>query len=116
MVGADAVAAGWFINKIGTRQLACTAVWCGTLVYVVASRDKLAHSLLAERLRLRDGNTEEVWADPTAGVRVCNPYFEKISLDLAAGIVTDIGVVGPATWGSLRGWRSSMASRALRCP
>ena len=83
------------INKVGTRQLACAAVSDGTPVYVAASRDKFTHPLLAERIPLRDGGTQEVWADPTAGVRVCNPYFEKVPWDLVAGVVTDIGVLGP---------------------
>ena len=116
LVGADTVSARWFINKVGTRQLTETARSSGTSVCVVAARDKLADPLVAERVGLKEGAPSEVWREPLAGVHVRNPYFEKIPVDLAAGFVTDVGVLGPddlstACLASGPGWTPDL----LRC-
>src|SRR6185503_878188 len=52
LVGADAIAATWFLNKTGTRMLAAAATQQGVPVYVVASRDKFAGRELAARLAI----------------------------------------------------------------
>jgi translation initiation factor eIF-2B subunit delta len=93
LVGADAIAAGWFVNKAGTRMLAAAASAQGVPVYVVASRDKFACANVAARLTLREGPPAEVWRDPPPGVGVRNVYFETIPNDLVARFITDEGVL-----------------------
>ena len=97
VVGADAVASRWFVNKCGTRQLVDVAASLGVPSYVVASRDKFIHEVLADELRPNQGPTDEVWADPPRGVTVANPYFERIPVESVATFVTDSGFLGPAS-------------------
>jgi len=96
LVGADAVAAEWFLNKSGTRMLAATAAQEGVPLYVLASRDKFVSHTIANRLAGREGSSAEVWQGAPAGVAVRNPYFESTPLDLVTAIITDAGVLGAA--------------------
>ena len=94
LVGADAVTAGWFLNKVGTRMLAAAAAAGGVPVYVVASRDKFASAAVAARLSVREGAPTEVWRDPPPGVGVRNLYFERTPLDTVTGVISDVGLLG----------------------
>ena len=55
LVGADAVAPEWFLNKSGTRMLAAAANQQGVPVYVVATRDKFVSHAVAARMIVRTG-------------------------------------------------------------
>ena len=94
LVGADAVAGDWFINKCGTHQVVTVAATQGVPAYVVASRDKFVHPLLGPHLRLSGGVETEVWIDHPPEIAVANPYFERVPIDSLAGVLTDIGPVG----------------------
>lgn len=96
VVGADAVAADWFMNKVGTRMLAAAAGLGGVPVYVVAGREKFCAPALAPFIVPRDGATDEIWGAPPRTVAVRNPYFERVPLDLVAAVVTDAGVMPAA--------------------
>jgi ribose 1,5-bisphosphate isomerase len=94
VVGADAVAPEWFLNKSGTRLLAAAAAQQGVPVYVVATRDKFVSHAVATRIAVTEGAPAELWETVPAGVTVRNPYFEATPLDLVASVVSDIGVLG----------------------
>src|SRR6185503_7979956 len=94
LVGADAIAATWLLNKTGTRMLAAAATQQGVPVYVVASRDKFVGQELAARLVIRSGDPAEVWDSAPRGVDVRNPYFELIPLDLVTAVISDVGILG----------------------
>ena len=96
IVGADAIAPQWFLNKVGTRMLAASAWQRGLPVYVVASRDKFISAVLAEWLVVREEAPSEIWNEPPAGVTVRNPYFEATPLELVTAVITDIGLLGAA--------------------
>jgi translation initiation factor 2B subunit (eIF-2B alpha/beta/delta family) len=96
LVGADAIAPEWFLNKVGTRMLAASASQRGVPVHVVASRDKFVPAALAERLVVREEAPAEIWNEAPAGVTVRNPYFETIPLELVTTVISDIGVLGAA--------------------
>lgn len=95
LVGADAIAGDWFVNKTGTRALMAVAAALGIPSYVVASREKFAPPWLASRLVLEEADPHEVWPTPPPGVLVKNPYFEKVPLEAAAAVISDIGVLPP---------------------
>lgn len=94
IVGADAVAPEWFLNKSGTRMLATAAAQQGVPVYVVATRDKFVDRALAAVLRVREGEASEIWDGAPAGVAVRNPYFEHTPLDLVTSVISDVGLLG----------------------
>jgi translation initiation factor 2B subunit (eIF-2B alpha/beta/delta family) len=94
MVGADAIAPLWFLNKSGTRMLAAAAAQRGVPVYVIAARDKFVGQQVADGLVIRGGDATEIWADPPSGVDVRNPYFESTSLDLVTAVISDVGILG----------------------
>lgn len=93
LVGADAVAPEYFVNKSGTRMFAAAATQRGVPVYVLASRDKFASHAIASRLRPHDGAASEVWEHAPADVIVRNPYFESTPLELITSVITDIGIL-----------------------
>lgn len=93
LVGADAVAAEWFINKSGTGALCAAALLAGTAAYVVAGRDKLVSAALAGVLTLREDDPAAIWPDPPARVSVRNPLFERVPLDRIAGVLSDAGLL-----------------------
>jgi len=97
IVGADAIAPEWFINKIGTAMLAAMALRQSVPVYVVATRHKFVGHELAALLPLDEGPSEEIWEDPPAGITVRNFYFERIPLDLVTAVITDDGIIGART-------------------
>jgi translation initiation factor 2B subunit (eIF-2B alpha/beta/delta family) len=94
LVGADAVAPSWFLNKTGTRMLAAAATYQSVPVYVVATRDKFVDDAVAGQLGERPVDPREVWDSPPEGVRVHNAYFEATSLDLVTSVISDMGVLG----------------------
>jgi translation initiation factor 2B subunit (eIF-2B alpha/beta/delta family) len=94
VVGADAVASSWFLNKAGTRMLAAVALYQSVPVYVVATRDKFVDDAVAGQLGERPVDPREVWDSPPEGVRVHNAYFEATPLDLVTSVISDIGVLG----------------------
>lgn len=96
LVGADAVAPGWFLNKSGTRMLAAAAVQQGIPVHVLATRDKFVSEAIGARLVIGEGAAAEVWASPPAGVTVHNPYFERVPLDAVASVLSDVGALAAA--------------------
>jgi translation initiation factor 2B subunit (eIF-2B alpha/beta/delta family) len=96
VVGADAVASDWIMNKVGTRMLAAAASLAGVPVYVVAGREKFCAPTLAPSVVPRDGAPGEIWDAPSPGIVVRNPYFERVPLDLVAAVVTDAGVIPAA--------------------
>jgi translation initiation factor 2B subunit (eIF-2B alpha/beta/delta family) len=96
LIGADTVAPEWFLNKSGTRMLAASAMLRGIPVYVAAGREKFAAPQMAEALSERQGPAAEIWSDPPPGVTVLNPYFERVPLELAAAVISDVGVLSVA--------------------
>jgi translation initiation factor 2B subunit (eIF-2B alpha/beta/delta family) len=97
VVGADAVGPEFFINKVGTAALCALANSEGVPVYVLAGREKLLNSLDVVRLEVTEGHPGEVTEQPPSGVSVRNPYFERVSLNLATILVTDTGIRPPQT-------------------
>lgn len=94
VLGADAVAPGWFVNKCGTAQLLASASLRGTPAFVLATRDKFLSAAVADRLAIVERAADEVWDAAPPGVHVHNAYFERVPLDLLAAIVTDAGALG----------------------
>jgi translation initiation factor 2B subunit (eIF-2B alpha/beta/delta family) len=94
LVGADAVAPEWIINKCGTRMLAAAAAAAGVPVYVAATRDKFVDTPVAALLRVESRDPAEVWGGAPAGVSVRNAYFERVPLALVSGVITDVGLLG----------------------
>jgi translation initiation factor 2B subunit (eIF-2B alpha/beta/delta family) len=92
VLGADAVAPGWFVNKTGTAALAALAQYRGVPAYLLAGREKFLPDRLAALVSLSGGPPGELWEAPPAGVDVRNCYFERIPLEFVAAVVTDTGV------------------------
>jgi translation initiation factor eIF-2B subunit delta len=95
VVGADAVAASFWINKVGTHGLAATAADRGVPVMVMATSDKALPARLASHWRLPLADPDEVWGDPPRAVRVENPYFEAVPAELATVVFTEVGRLTP---------------------
>lgn len=77
VMGADAVCAERWINKVGSFGVAAAASFTGTPAYVIASRDKFVPSILEARLSVP-------------------PLFEFIPAELATLLLTEAGPLSPA--------------------
>jgi translation initiation factor 2B subunit (eIF-2B alpha/beta/delta family) len=95
LVGADAVAPDWFLNKSGTRMLAAAAAQQGLPVYALATREKFVTPALGARLVLTEGAAADIWLSPPSGIEVRNPYFERTPLELITAVISDAGLLGP---------------------
>jgi translation initiation factor 2B subunit (eIF-2B alpha/beta/delta family) len=91
LVGADAVGPDAFINKVGTAAVSALAAAAGIPVYVLCGRERIVSRAVFEDLRSVEGSAAEVWPGSPPGLTVRNPYFERISLDLTAMLITDGG-------------------------
>ncbi|MBI2833810.1 MAG: hypothetical protein HYX76_05220 [Acidobacteria bacterium] len=95
VIGADAIAPDWFVNKAGTCAIAAAACDAGVPVYVLAGRDKWVHDTVARLMEFREGEGTEIWEAPPPRVRVRNPYFESIPSRVVSGFVSDVGLLSP---------------------
>lgn len=95
VMGADAVLANSWINKVGSFGLAAAAALRGVPVYVVATRDKFTPAVLSDRIVLPKAPSREVWSEAPSGVAVENRYFETIPAELATLFLTDAGPLPP---------------------
>jgi translation initiation factor 2B subunit (eIF-2B alpha/beta/delta family) len=93
LVGADAVAPDWFVNKAGTSMLAALAERVGVPVYVAATSDKFLDARVAAALPIESREPGEVWEAVPAGVAVENRYFEKTPLGWVSGVFSDAGLL-----------------------
>jgi translation initiation factor 2B subunit (eIF-2B alpha/beta/delta family) len=93
LLGADAVSPDWVVNKCGSGMLAAVAARLGVPVYVAATRDKFVDARVAGLVRIVDHDSSEVWDHPPPDVAVRNVYFERVSVDLVSGVITDAGTL-----------------------
>lgn len=96
VVGADAILATQWINKVGTRALAAAAQQVGCPLVVVATRDKAVPAALEGRLAMRAGRPADVWPDAPGDIEIATPVFERIPAELATWFATDVGLLTPS--------------------
>lgn len=93
LLGADTLLAGGSaVNKTGSLAAALAARDAGRPVYVASELSKTAARtwFVVEEMA-----GEEVWPEAPGGVRVRNPYFERIPAELIQGIITEAGLLSP---------------------
>jgi len=105
LVGADAIGANAFINKVGTSGLCALAAASGVPAYVLAGREKILPDDVFSSITLRPGSPHEVAKDLSAGVHPRNPYFEVIPLTFVAGVITEVGVLNAVDLSSSGLWK-----------
>jgi translation initiation factor eIF-2B subunit delta len=93
LVGADAIASEWFVNKVGTGQLCAAATLAGIPAYVVSGREKCVLPAIAGALSLGVDDPTTLWSDPPEGVVVRNALFERVPVENVAALITDVGVL-----------------------
>jgi len=91
VVGADAVLANTYVNKIGTRLLQEQARARRKPFLVLADTSKFLPAPLAAWQRLEDQPARELWREAPARVQVLNPVFELIPLDPRVTLLTERG-------------------------
>jgi translation initiation factor 2B subunit (eIF-2B alpha/beta/delta family) len=97
LVGADAMFPEHFVNKIGTRALAGVATAEGVPCYCLCVTNKFLPSAAIDLVRVVDHERDEVWSASPPPIRIVNRYFENISLSLVTGVITEKGVLDPAS-------------------
>jgi translation initiation factor 2B subunit (eIF-2B alpha/beta/delta family) len=97
VVGADAVTPAAVWNKCGTFAVAVGARLARRPLFVITSEDRLLGPALARRLRVPEAEPHAVLARPGPGVRVLNRLFDVTPLHLVTAVVTEAGVMRPAS-------------------
>jgi translation initiation factor eIF-2B subunit delta len=93
MLGADKIAPGILVNKIGTGMIALAARHRGLPLYAVCDSSKFIGEDYLNVTARRERNAGELWPDAPRGVTVVNNYFESTPLEIFSGIVTEDGVL-----------------------
>jgi methylthioribose-1-phosphate isomerase len=106
VVGADRIVRDAVVNKIGTYSIAVLAHEHDVPFYVAAPRSTFDVERLARDVVIEERGMAEVvrFGDvqiAPAGVPAMNPAFDITPLKYVAGIVTEDGVLSPATFGQL---------------
>ena len=96
VVGADAVLARAYVNKVGTRQLQEQARARRKPFYILADTSKFLPAGLAGFHRLEAAPGGELWRDAPAGVVVLNRSFESIPFERGVTLLTERGALTPA--------------------
>jgi translation initiation factor 2B subunit (eIF-2B alpha/beta/delta family) len=91
IVGADAVTATGFINKVGTAGLAALAAVHRIPVFVLAGREKILPDRVFRRLALNGGPAAEL--EESSAYRTLNPYFERIEAIAGDQLITETGAL-----------------------
>jgi translation initiation factor 2B subunit (eIF-2B alpha/beta/delta family) len=93
VVGADAISADRWINKVGTFGLAAAAERTGVALYVIAARNKFVPRALESHITLPPNPADEIWPDGPFDIHRRNVYFEATPTDLATLYLTDGGAI-----------------------
>lgn len=96
IVGIDALFAdGSVANKIGTGLLGLVAESLEVPLYTCGLGLKLDKgSLMAQSVEIEERNPKEIWDYP---IDISNPAFEIVPTSRIKGIITELGVLPPAT-------------------
>ncbi len=90
LLGADAITADGFYNKVGSLAVCLLARARGKPVYVCSHSLKFSKS----EIEIEERATSEVWDKPPRAVAVLNPAFEFIPRQFVEGIICEKGVLG----------------------
>ena len=85
MLGADTLAPGGLVHKIGTWPLCLAAGELGVPVFVLSGPEKLLPALVKGALD-QQREPDEVEAPPPAGVKIANRAFDFTPLDQVDGV------------------------------
>ena len=85
VIGADAIIGQYFVNKVGTKIILEEAKKRNKPAILIASRLKILNKNMEKFFKLTSGEPEEILF-PRKGIKVYNPYFEKIPLSLISPI------------------------------
>ena len=88
-IGADALAKGGVINKIGSEVLAILAKKHKIPFYVVADSWKFSKN----KIPIENRKLNEVWDKAPKKIKIKNPAFEFVPKKYLAGIITEYGLL-----------------------
>jgi len=94
LVGADSISETSFVNKIGTFCLGLLSKEHQVPLYVACERSKFI-STDCLPVSFTQGDPKEILEEGSMGVKVENPYFEKIPLLLCQQVITNEGFFSP---------------------
>ena len=96
VVGADAVLAEAYVNKIGTRTLQELALVWDRPFFLLADTSKFLAPAVAAFHQIEEKPTHELWRGAAPGVRVVNRYFEAVPLLSQVTLLCERGPLQPA--------------------
>ncbi|MBN1427382.1 MAG: hypothetical protein JXB07_03295 [Anaerolineae bacterium] len=92
VVGADSMMETGILNKIGTALIADAALLFSVPTYVICDTSKVWPSRLEGPI-VKEHGVGEVWTKPPDGIKVKNSYFDLVTWDRVAGVITERGII-----------------------
>ncbi|MEA3407945.1 MAG: hypothetical protein U9R48_07690 [Chloroflexota bacterium] len=93
VLGADTLAAGGLVNKVGTAELVRAARRCDIPRIVLCTTRKLLPSDYLTSLRFREGPPEEIMPASGETVSIRNQYFDLTPIEQLSMVITEEGVM-----------------------
>lgn len=93
VLGADTLAAGGLVNKVGTAELVRAARRCDIPCIVLCTTRKLLPSDYLTSLRFREGPPEEIMPASGEAISIRNQYFDLTPLEQLSMVITEEGVM-----------------------
>ena len=93
LIGCDAITTDKVYNKIGSELMIETANRYDVPVYVCTDSWKFdLQSFFGKEELIEERSASEVWKNAPKGIKIKNPAFERISPELIAGIISELGI------------------------
>lgn len=104
ILGADRITQSDVINKIGSLPIVLASQNHNIPCYILAGSDKYL-SEDEEPVTLSNGLDSDVWEGAPSGIKMENPFFEKVPVRSVTGIITENGIVPYGQFAQQRGFR-----------
>lgn len=100
LFGADAInSVGNVFNKVGTAMFAHLAQEFGAKTFSITGSLKYDHETeYGTNEVIEERDTKEVWEIPHPMIKIMNPAFDEVIADDITGIISEFGVMSPATF------------------
>ncbi len=99
LFGVDAITTRSIINKVGNKTMAEIAQRYDTPSYACSFSWKFdSKTAIGDMEKLEKRDEKEVWFEKPSKLKINNIVFDEIPLSLVTGIISELGVLEPATF------------------
>lgn len=95
-IGCDQITLkGYCVNKIGSWGIAMASYYASKPLYVVSPLLKVDPEIGVDDLKIEVRESRELWEDAPKELKIFNPAFEIVDVNLITGFLTEFGILKP---------------------